>query len=72
MQRIKKEMLISEIIKIDGQLAAILRNHGMHCVGCPSAQFESLEQAAAVHGMDADSLITEMNVFLDTLGNVSE
>ena len=72
MQRVKKEMLISEVIKIDSGLVSILRNHGMHCVGCPSAQFESLEQAATVHGMDTEGLIEEMNVYLSNLGNVTE
>ena len=72
MERIRKDMLISEVIKVDAGLAPILRNHGMNCVGCPSAQFESLEQAAQVHGMDIDSLLDEMNVYLDTRGNISE
>ena len=72
MKRVRKEMLISEIIRIDAGLVPILRSHGMNCVGCPSAQFESLEQAAVAHGMDIDSLIEEMNVYMDTRGNVGE
>ena len=36
----------------------------MHCVGCPSAQGESLEEAAMVHGMDVDALVEEINTFL--------
>ena len=72
MERIRKDMLISEVIQVNRGLVPILRNHGMNCVGCPSAQFETLEQAAAAHGMDIDSLIEEMNVFLNTQGNISE
>ena len=65
-------MIISEIIGVDRGLVPILRNHGMNCVGCPSAQFETLEQAATSHGMDVEALVEEMNVYLNTLGAVSE
>jgi len=64
MTTVKKEMLIAEIIGIDRGLVPILMGHGMNCVGCPSAQHESLEQAATVHGMDVDALVDEMNEFL--------
>ena len=64
MTTVKKEMLISEVLHIDRGLAPILMRHGMNCVGCPSAQHESLEQAAVVHGMDADAIVEEMNQFL--------
>ena len=72
MERIRKDMIISEIISLDMGLVPILRNHGMNCVGCPSAQFETLEQAATTHGMDVESLIEEMNVYLNTRGAISE
>ena len=72
MERIRKDMIISEIIRIDMGLVPILRNHGMNCVGCPSAQFETLEQAATTHGMDAEALVEEMNVYLNTRGAISE
>jgi len=64
MATVTKEMLIADIIRIDRGLVPILMSHGMNCVGCHSAQHESLEQAAVVHGMDADALVEEMNVFL--------
>ena len=44
--------------------ADILLEAGMHCLGCPAAQGESLADAAAVHGMDADALVAELNEFL--------
>ena len=43
---------------------SVLMNAGMHCLGCPSAQGESLEEAAMVHGMDADVLVEQINDFL--------
>jgi len=71
MAKVTKEMLIAEILQMDLGLVPILMNHGMNCVGCPSAQHESLEQAAEVHGMDADQLVEEMNVFLQSQDNAS-
>lgn len=61
---IYKNMLIGEIIAADPGNAAILMASGMHCVGCPSAQGESLEEAAMVHGMDVDALVTEINEYM--------
>lgn len=61
---INKDMLISEILQVDRGLAGVLMSHGMACVGCPSAQYESLEQAAIGHGMNADVIVEEMNAFL--------
>ncbi len=62
--QVTKDMIINEVIKIDNGIIPILMNAGMHCVGCPSAQGESLEQAAMVHGMDTEELITEINNYL--------
>lgn len=64
MASVSKDMVIGQIIRIDEGLIPILMRSGMHCVGCPSAQAETLEEAAVVHGMDADALIEEMNTFL--------
>ena len=66
MAQINKEMIIGDLLEIDRGVAAILMSAGMHCVGCPSAQGETLEEAAFVHGMDIDSLISEINEFLET------
>ena len=63
-QTVNKDMLIGEIISIDPGNAMILMQSGMHCVGCPSSQMESLEEAAQVHGMDVDQLITDLNGYL--------
>ncbi|MBO4626766.1 MAG: DUF1858 domain-containing protein [Lachnospiraceae bacterium] len=61
---INKDMKIGEIIRYDIDIVPILMGAGMHCVGCPSAQGESLEQACMVHGIDADMLLEEINTFL--------
>lgn len=63
MARVTKEMLIGDIIRLDEGLVPILMRAGMHCVGCPSAQGETLEEACMVHGMDAEGLVEEMNLF---------
>lgn len=60
MADITKEMTIGEIIRINPEIAPILMEEGMHCLGCPSAQGESLEEAAMVHGMDIDDLMTKI------------
>ena len=60
MAGITKEMTIGEILRANPDVAPILMNAGMHCLGCPSAQGESLEEAAMVHGLDIDSLMEEI------------
>ncbi len=64
MAAISKEMTIADIIRVDTGVIPILMEAGMHCVGCPSAQGESLEEAALVHGMDIDALINSINTYL--------
>lgn len=59
--QISKDTLISEILRINPKSAEILMRYGMGCLGCPSAQMESLEQAAMVHGIDLETLLKELN-----------
>lgn len=61
---INKDMIIADILKIDPGIAAILMASGMHCIGCPSAQGETLDEAAMVHGMNADELVVNVNEYL--------
>lgn len=61
MQEINKNMIIGEILRIDQGLAPILLESGMHCLGCPSSQMESLEEACMVHGINVDDLIDRLN-----------
>ena len=57
MSKITKEMTIGEILRPNPEVAPVLLEAGMHCLGCPSAQGESLEEAAMVHGIDIDALM---------------
>ncbi len=66
MTQITKDMIIADIIQVDANLVPILMNSGMHCIGCPSAQGESLEEAAMVHGIDVDQLVDVLNEYLNT------
>ncbi len=63
--KITKDMTIGEILKVNPNMAGVLMAGGMHCIGCPSSQGESLEEAAFVHGIDADVLETRLNAFLE-------
>jgi len=65
MAKITKEMTMGEILQINEHMAGILMREGMHCVGCPAHQMESLEEAAMVHGMDPDVLTARLNAFLE-------
>ena len=67
MAAVTKEMTIGQIIMVDQGIIAILLNYGMHCIGCPSAQMETLEEAAYVHGMDPDVLVARLNEFLGAM-----
>ncbi len=66
MAKITKEMTMGEILSLDPQTANILVEAGMHCVGCPSHAFESLGEAAMVHGIDVDELLTKLNDYIES------
>ena len=60
MATITKDMTIGEILRTNPAVAPILMEAGMHCLGCPSAQGESLEEAALVHGMNVEDLMKKI------------
>ena len=64
--QITKETKIGEILNMDSTTAPFFMEMGMHCLGCPSARGESIEQACMVHGVDVDDLIDEINDYLAT------
>ena len=68
MARVNKSTMIGELLQIDENVAPILLNIAMHCLGCPSSQIETIEQAAMVHGIDPDMLVDEINNFLEAQG----
>lgn len=61
MADITKDMTIGEILRTNPAIAPVLMEAGMHCLGCPSAQGESLAEAAMVHGMDIEDLMAKIN-----------
>lgn len=61
---ITKDSIIGDILALDGGTAQFFLEIGMHCLGCPSARAESLDEACAVHGQDADSLVSKINEYL--------
>jgi hybrid cluster-associated redox disulfide protein len=63
MKKITKSILIGELLDVDPMVASILTRVGMHCIGCPSSRGETLEEAAEVHGLDADLLVDQLNDF---------
>lgn len=58
---ITKTTKIGDILDADRSLAPYFLEMGMHCLGCPSARAETIEQACMVHGVDADELVAKLN-----------
>lgn len=65
MVQVTKSTMIGELLQIDANIAPVLLNIGMHCLGCPSSQMETIEEAAMVHGIEPDALVNEINQFLE-------
>ncbi len=64
MAQVTKDMIILDVLSIDPGTAPFLLEIGMHCLGCPSASGETLEEACAVHGADVDELVNKINNYL--------
>lgn len=62
--KVTKDMIIMDVLQRNPETAKFFLEIGMHCLGCPSASGESIEQACMVHGADADKLINDINEFL--------
>ena len=62
--QINKDMLIGELVVMDELIPQMLMGAGMHCLGCPSSQMESLEEACMVHGINCDQLVNILNEYL--------
>ncbi len=60
MSGITKDMTIGEILNVNPDVVPVLLDAGMHCLGCPASQAESLEEAAMVHGIDIDELMQKI------------
>lgn len=61
---VTKDTIIGDILDMDRTTAPYFLEMGMHCLGCPSARGETLAQACAVHGVDADELVAKINAHL--------
>lgn len=66
MAKVTKDMIIADILKLDKGTVPILLGIGMHCLGCPSSSGESLEDACAIHGVDADEIVKKLNDYLES------
>lgn len=64
MAQITKDTIIMDVLKLDAGTAPFFLEIGMHCLGCPSASGESIEQACMVHGTDPDALVEKINAYL--------
>lgn len=64
MSTVTKEMTIKEVLDIDRTTAPIMMAYGMHCMGCPFSQMESLEMGCAAHGSDVNELVEKLNNYL--------
>lgn len=64
MTEITKQTTIGEILDADVDTAKFFLAMGMHCLGCPSARGESIEQACMVHGVEVDQFVLDINAFL--------
>lgn len=63
-KKVTKDTIIMEALQIDPGTAEFFFEIGMHCLGCPSASGESIEQACMVHGVDCDELVNKINSYL--------
>ena len=61
---VEKETRIGELLMMDKDVSPILLGIGMHCLGCPSSQMETIEEAAMVHGLNPDELVQQINDYL--------
>ena len=58
---ITRQTFIGDILDTDNSVAPLFLAIGMHCLGCPASRGETIEQACAVHGTDADELVAKLN-----------
>ena len=65
---VTKTMTIGELLQVAPQTAPVLMEVGMHCLGCPASQGESLEEAAMVHGLDCEALMEDITDYLESVG----
>ena len=62
---VSKTTQIGEVLNMNPNVKDILMGFGLHCFGCPMSQMETLEEAAAVHGVDVELMVEKINEFLN-------
>ena len=62
--QITKQTTMGDMLEFDRGIAYILMQEGMHCVGCPASIGETLEEACAVHGLNADKVMADIQEYL--------
>jgi hybrid cluster-associated redox disulfide protein len=60
-QKITKEMPIGDVVRKHPETVPVFMKHGLHCIGCAVAAFESIAEGAAAHGIDVEALVTDLN-----------
>ena len=63
--KIEKTTIIGDVLDIAPQTAPLFMSIGMHCLGCPASRGETVEEACAVHGVDADAFLEQVNKFIE-------
>lgn len=69
MAKVTKDTMIGELLRIDEGIAPILTGIGMHCLGCPASQMETVGEAAYVHGIEPEELVDEINSYLASVAS---
>lgn len=64
-KKVTNDMTIAQVLMMDRSTASIFMKHGMHCIGCPASSGESIEEASAVHGINADDLLRDLNEYFE-------
>jgi len=60
-KKITKEMPIGDVVRNHPETVPVFMKHGLHCIGCAVAAFESIAEGATAHGIDVDALVTDLN-----------
>lgn len=63
---VTKQTMIGDLLRLKevDDIVPVLLGIGMHCLGCPSSQMETIEQAAMVHGINPDELVDKLNAVI--------
>lgn len=69
MPKVTLDTIIADVLRMDRETAPFFLKIGMHCLGCPSSSGESIAEACAVHGVDPNKLVDELNAFLESREN---